>query len=64
MAKVNPIQLQKALKGVNYPADKKELLEAAKRNGGDQNVADTLSQLPERQYQKPSDVSKALGDME
>jgi len=64
MAKVNPIQLQKALKGVNYPADKKELLEAAKRNGGDKNIADTLSQLPEQKYNKPSDVSKALGDME
>jgi hypothetical protein len=64
MAKVNPIQLQKALKGVNYPAGKKELLEAAKRNGGDENIADTLSQLPERKYEKPSDVSKALGDME
>jgi hypothetical protein len=64
MAKVNPIQLQKALKGVNYPAGKNELIEAAKRNGGDQNIADTLGKLPERQYQKPSDVSKALGEME
>ena len=64
MAKVNPIQLQKALKGVNYPADKKALLEEAKRNGGDQNIVDTLGRLPDRKYEKPSDVSKAMGEME
>lgn len=38
-------------------------MEAAKRNGGDENVADTLSPLPEHRYRKPFDVSKALEDM-
>lgn len=35
MAKVNPIQLQKHLKGVDYPATKEDLLQHAKDQGAD-----------------------------
>jgi len=42
MAKVNPIQLQKYLKGVDYPVGKKQLIEHAKRSGADENVYSTL----------------------
>lgn len=31
---INPIQLQKFLKGVDYPAGKQALLENAKKGGG------------------------------
>lgn len=64
MAKVNPIQLQKALKGVKYPADKKALLDAAKQNKGDDNIRSTIEKLPEQEYARPSDVSKAVREIE
>jgi hypothetical protein len=64
MAKVNPIQLQKALKGVKYPADKKALLTAAKGNKCDDNIRSTIEKLPEQEYGRPSDVSKAVREME
>lgn len=64
MAKVNPIQLQKALKGTKYPASKKDLLKTAEQNNADDNIRTMLKNLPEEQYNRPSDVSKQIGQME
>lgn len=64
MAKINPIQLQKHLKGVDYPASKQDLMDAADRNGGGDDVRAALEQLPAEQYQTPADVSQALGGIE
>lgn len=59
-AGVNPIQLQKYLKGVHYPADKKTLVERARDQGADREAMAALEDLPEQEYDRPSDVSKAL----
>ena len=64
MAQVNPIQLQKYLKGVDYPASKDDLIQRAKQQGADENVNSALEQLPDEQYQTPTDVNKALGDIQ
>jgi hypothetical protein len=64
MAKVNPIQLQKYLKGMDYPANKEDLLERAKEQGADRDVCSTLEQLPDEEYETPADVSKAVGAIE
>jgi Protein of unknown function (DUF2795) len=34
----SPIEVQKALKGVSYPADKQTLLETARSNGADKTL--------------------------
>jgi hypothetical protein len=57
---VNPIQMQKFLKGVDYPASRRDLLETAERNGADEDVRTTLERLPDEEYQTPADVSQAL----
>lgn len=64
MAKVNPIQLQKHLKGMDYPASKQDLIKHAEQQGADDNVRSTLEQLPDEQYETPADVSKAVGEIE
>jgi predicted outer membrane protein len=64
MAHVNPIQLQKFLKGVDYPADKNELLERAKSLGADENVLSTLENLQDECFQTPADVSEAVGRLD
>ena len=61
MAKVNPIQMQKYLKGMNYPASKEELVKHAAQQGADENVRSVLEQLPDQQYETSADVSKAVG---
>lgn len=59
--KVNPIQLQKYLKGINYPARLKDIVEAARHNNADQNIIETLDQLPDREYKNPAEISKEIG---
>lgn len=61
MADVNPIQIQKFLKGVDYPARKAALLENAKKMGADDNVCASLEKLPDdEEFEAPVDVSQAL----
>jgi hypothetical protein len=57
----NPIQLQKYLGGVDYPTDKKTLIERAKEKGADDDVIQTLRSLPVDRFNSPNDVSEALG---
>ncbi|MBD2430690.1 MULTISPECIES: DUF2795 domain-containing protein [Fischerella] len=64
MAKINPIQLQKHLKGMDYPASKEELIQHAQQNGADENAISVLQQLPEQEYQTPTDVSEAVSAIE
>ena len=60
MGNVNPIQMEKYLKGVDYPASKDDLLQCAKRNGADQQICDAIQHLPNQQFAKPTDVTKAV----
>lgn len=64
MAAINPVQLQKYLSGVDYPASKSDLIQAAQREGADQNAIAVLHKLPEQRYNSPNDVSEAVGDTE
>lgn len=64
MAKVNPIQIQKYLKNMDYPANKQDLIKHAEKQGADKNVRETLEHLPDKQYQTPADVSEAIGKIE
>jgi len=59
----NPIQVQKFLKGVDYPVDRQKLVDTAKREGADQNVLQALQQLPERQYNGPNAVAEEMGKL-
>jgi hypothetical protein len=61
MASINPIQLEKYLKGIDYPASKVDLLKQAEKNGADEQARSTLEQLPDKSYDSPTDVSKAVG---
>ena len=60
MAKVNPVQLQRALGGMDYPASKEDLVEHAEGNDADQEVLSFLRNLPERNYESPADVNKEM----
>ncbi|AFY88547.1 MAG: hypothetical protein CLLPBCKN_001116 [Chroococcidiopsis cubana SAG 39.79] len=64
MAKVNPIQLQKHLKGMEYPASKQDIVDYAKQQGADDNAIAILEQLPEEEYETPTDVNKAVGEVQ
>lgn len=59
----NPIQLQKFLGGLDYPAGKAAIVDKARQEGADQAVLDTLERLPEREYESPVAVSRAVGQL-
>jgi hypothetical protein len=60
MERPNPIQVQKALGGIDYPASKEEILRRAKESGADQEVLDALDGIPDREYDGPTAVSEAV----
>jgi hypothetical protein len=64
MANVNPIQVQKFLSGIDYPATKEDLVKRAKEQGADDNVVSTLQNLSTEKFNSPNDVSEAIGKSE
>lgn len=62
-SKANPVEVQKELKGVDYPASKQDLLEHVKKNGNKKEVLDLLEEIPEKKYDSPVEVTKAVGKL-
>lgn len=62
--RISPIQLQKHLKGTNYPASKNDLVQRAQDNKASPEIVEKIRQLPADQFGSPKDVMKALGRTE
>jgi hypothetical protein len=60
--KPNPIQIQKFLAGVNYPADRSTLISTAEKEGADGAALDALKNIPDKEYDSPTAVSSAVSD--
>jgi hypothetical protein len=58
---MNPIDVQKNLKGVSYPASRDDLIAAAEQNGRDSELVEQLEGLDENEFESPAEVMKALG---
>jgi hypothetical protein len=58
MADPSPIDIQKALGGMDYPASKEDLVKHAQDKGADDAVLETLNNLADREYDSPTDVNK------
>jgi hypothetical protein len=62
VSKPNPIQMQKYLGGIDYPADRDKLVEHARSSGADDAVLDHLKSLPDRTFDGPNAVSQAYSN--
>ncbi len=60
MALVNPIELQKALGGMDYPASKEDLVKRAEEQDADEEVLSFLRDLPDRKYETPAAVNEEI----
>ncbi|BAT54890.1 hypothetical protein NOS3756_38650 [Nostoc sp. NIES-3756] len=60
ITKVNPAQLRKNLKQVNYPLSKKDLIKYAEEKGVDEHILRALRCLPSKQYQTVDEVNEAI----
>jgi len=64
MAAVSPREVEKALKGIDYPARRQELIKCAESNNADEVVRQVIQSLPDQTYNTPIDVTKAIGEMD
>jgi Protein of unknown function (DUF2795) len=53
-------EVQKALKGVDYPASNDELADHAERNGADRELVDRLRSMDKTSFDGPNAVMKEL----
>ena len=56
----SPIDIQKALSGMDYPASKDQIIQHAERSGADEEILDALRGIDDREYEGPSGVSSAV----
>ena len=59
---VSPIDIQKALGGIDYPAKKEDIVKHAQSHGGSDEVLEALKGIDDREYDGPSGVSAAVFD--
>jgi hypothetical protein len=59
---VSPIDIQKALSGMDYPARKEDIVRHAQQSGADKEVIEALEKIEDREYEGPSGVSSAVFD--
>jgi hypothetical protein len=64
MAAVSPIQVQKYLSGIDYPASKQDIIGRAREEGASQEIIATLEKMPGDRFNSPNDVSQAIGKIE
>ena len=53
--------IAQALSGVGFPANKKDLVEHARKNNADNDVIEALNEIPDEQYSSMADVFKGVG---
>ena len=59
---VSPIDIQKALSGMDYPASKADIVQHAEQHGATGEVLEALKKIDDREYEGPSGVSSAVFD--
>ena len=59
----SPVAVENYLKGIDFPANKKDLLNQAKSNHAPDDVMRTIQRLPDKEYGSPIDISKEMKDM-
>ena len=52
---LNPVQVEKYLKGISFPVKKDDLIKQAQQNGADEQMRTMLMQLPEQSFASATD---------
>jgi hypothetical protein len=56
----SPPEVQKALRGADYPATGTQLAQLAERNGAGRDLVETIKNLDSKTYDGPDKVMEAL----
>lgn len=60
---VSAAEVEKYLKGVDFPASRQSLVDHAKDNDAPDEVTRVINQFPDQDYKSAADVAKAIGDV-
>lgn len=55
--------VQKFLQGINFPANKQDIISKAQQHGADNNVTSMLQKLPDRVFQSQDDLMNEVNKM-
>jgi hypothetical protein len=58
--RINPSDVEQYLIGLDFPADRDEIIEHAESQDTPDDIIDMLYRLPEKTYDSPTDVSYEL----
>jgi hypothetical protein len=58
---VNPIEVQRHLGGIDYPASKDEVIATAESNGAPQEIIEALQRMDGTEFETPAAVMDELG---
>jgi ABC-type taurine transport system substrate-binding protein len=58
--KISQENIEKYLKGMSFPTEKKHILEQAKKNNAPQAILDDLNKLKEQKYHNQGDITKVV----
>ncbi|HLO63576.1 MAG TPA: DUF2795 domain-containing protein [Azonexus sp.] len=56
----NPIQVQKYLGGLDYPAKKQDIVQKARQKGADHDILQILQKIPDQEYASPVALSREV----
>ena len=59
----SPIEVQKYLHGLEYPAQREEIIDKAEEEGADEDILALLQQLPDKEYESPVELSSAVAKL-
>ena len=63
MPKVSAVDISHSLSGIDFPADKNNIVSYAQEHKANPDVINALQQIPERKYQNMADVERSFGEV-
>lgn len=57
----SPASITTCLKGIDYPANRRMLIDKARSNGADSSLIELISQMPDKEYGNMADVMECYG---
>lgn len=61
--RVSAAEVEKYIKGVDFPCDKDELLQCASENNAPEEVLDIMEDFPEQEFNSPVDVARCISEV-
>lgn len=60
----SPVEVQKALAGIDYPTTRERLAQTARAHHAQHDIVELLDRLPDKNYDSPAAVSKAISQVQ